>query len=460
MGMSSTATNLVTESVSQLRLSEVIGALSFALDLTEGQPRGHCLRACLVGMNIGKALGLKKDELHDLYYTLLLKDAGCSSNAARLCQLYGSDDIKMKKDYKTVNSDSLTAMAQFVFSHTKMSGPLRETLSRAMNLATNGEALATELIVTRCEQGAAIARELGFNNFVADGIHSLDEHWNGSGKPLGVLGKAIPLYSRIALLSQVIDIFHTVHGAEKTMEEVRFRNGTWFDPELCQIFIEKIASPHFWEDLKSKDTQRLLTEREFEPDPEDLELSEERFDSIANAFAKIVDAKSSYTYGHSSRVAMYSEMIATKMNFPLKRRKWIKRAALLHDLGKLAVSNCILDKPDKLDEEEWKSVRLHPHYTEIILAQILPFQELAEVAGAHHERLDGKGYPKGLSGDKITMETRVITIADVYDALTAARPYRGPMEPQKAIAIMNQDRGKAFDDACLDALIECIKEHT
>src|SRR4051812_17065008 len=129
------AKNLLIHENSTLRLSEVIGALSFALDLTEGQPKGHCLRSCFIGMNIGRALNLDKSEMHDLYYALLLKDAGCSSNAARLCQLYGSVDIQLKKDFKFVNPDSLPSLMQFMFTHTKMSGSLKDTLGRMTNLA-------------------------------------------------------------------------------------------------------------------------------------------------------------------------------------------------------------------------------------------------------------------------------------------------------------------------------------
>jgi HD-GYP domain-containing protein (c-di-GMP phosphodiesterase class II) len=249
-----------------------------------------------------------------------------------------------------------------------------------------------------------------------------------------------------------------MHGPKKVMEEVKTRRGVWFDPELCDLFLREILKPDFWRDLAASDTQKLLNDYGFSPDSEHFELTEARFDSIANAFARVVDAKSSFTFGHSSRVAIYSETIAAELKIPKARSRWIKRAALLHDLGKLAVSNCILDKPGKLDEEEWNSVRRHPAYTEEILAQITPFKELAQVAGAHHERLDGKGYPKGLAAHNITLETRIITIADVYDALTAERPYRSAMSAKKAIEIMNRDRGNAFDCTCLDALIACLKD--
>lgn len=160
----------------RLRLAEIIGALSYALDLTEGQPPGHCLRACWIGMHTGRKLGLGAEALSDLYYTLLLKDTGCSSNAARLWELYGGDDLATKRDFKLVDSQSLLQLARFVLRHAGPGEALRVRVRRLVNLYRNGEALATELVHTRCERGADIVRRLGFGESVAAGIFSLDEH--------------------------------------------------------------------------------------------------------------------------------------------------------------------------------------------------------------------------------------------------------------------------------------------
>jgi hypothetical protein len=172
-----------------LRLSDVIGAFSYALDLTEGQPPGHCLRSCWLGMHLGHDILKSADDLWDLYYTLLLKDAGCSSNAARLCELYGHDDRETKYHFKFVNNDRFLDIARFVLGHTALGSGLKDRFEKLINLAYDGEQLATELIQTRCERGAQIAQQLGFNTNVAMGIHSLDEHWNGNGRPAGLVGE-------------------------------------------------------------------------------------------------------------------------------------------------------------------------------------------------------------------------------------------------------------------------------
>src|SRR5579862_1734443 len=433
-----------------LRLSEIIAALSYALDLTEGQPPGHCLRACWIGMHIGQTLGFDPEALSDLYYALLLKDTGCSSNAARLWQLYGGDELRTKRDFKLVDSQSLLQLAGFVLDHAGPGEALRSRIKRVLNLYRNGEALATELIHTRCERGANIAKRLGFGDAVSAAIFSLDEHWNGKGRPQGLHGTAIPINARIALLAQVVDVFNTVGGERAARAEVRRRSGSWFDPQVCDAFLAAAQDETFWPALRSERLEALVMA--LEPAARAIMIDEERLDSIAEAFADIIDAKSNFTYGHSQRVAHYAEIVALELGVSASRRRWLHRGALLHDIGKLAVSNAILDKPGPLDGREWDAVKKHAHFTEEILLRVRVFNELAPVAGAHHERLDGMGYPKSLAGDAISLETRIITAADIFDAITAARPYRQAIPVQEALAIMERERDSAVDGLCLDAL--------
>lgn len=158
------------------------------------------------------------------------------------------------------------------------------------------------------------------------------------------------------------------------------------------------------------------------------------------------------------RVTFYTDLIAEELGFEESRRRWLKRASLLHDIGKLGVSNSILDKPGKLTESEWSEIKKHPAYMEDILSRIGAFSELASVAGAYHEKLDGTGYPKGLSGQEIQLETRVMTTADIFGALTAERPYRGPMPHEKALNIMEQELNTAIDPECFTALKAILPE--
>lgn len=436
-----------------LQLSELISALSHALDMTEGQPPGHCMRCCWIGMQLADHLKLSAEERWELYYTLLLKDLGCSSNAARICELYGTDDLSFKRDFKWVDG-SLGQVVRFVLQHTGKNEGVAERFRKLMRIAREGEELADEIISTRCERGAAIARDLGFSEQVCAGIHSLDEHWSGEGRPEGLKGDQIPLYARVALLTQVVDVFHNASGGEAALQEARARSGQWFDPELVQALEQVAQQPGFWQTLAGPDLPAAVLA--LAPQGHQVEVDDDYLDCVARAFGQVVDAKSPYTAGHSERVSLYTDMIAEQLGLSEERRRWLRRGALLHDVGKLGVSNSILDKPGKLDQDEWIQVQNHARFTEEILGRIGAFAELAKVAGAHHERLDGKGYPYGRKAEDISLDTRIITTADIFDAITAERPYRGATPIAKTLAIMEESVNTAIDERCFEALKQAV----
>ncbi len=440
-----------------VRLSEILGALSHALDLTEGQPPGHCVRATWIGMHVGRALRLDERQLWVLYYTVMMKDLGCSSNAARICELYLSDDIGFKRDFKAVN-DSLPSVLGFVFSHTGVKSGLSERLRAIFNLMQNGGQIADTLIETRCQRGAAVASSLRLPQAVCDGIHSLDEHWSGTGRPDRLSADEIPIQSRIALLAQVVDVFHRSTGRDAALAEARKRSGSWFDPAAVAAFEQAAAQPGFWEGLESENFAEAVYA--MEPVGPAALVDEDYLDDIARAFAQVIDSKSPFTSGHSERVAVYADLVAAELGYGETRRRWLKRAALLHDIGKLGVSNAILDKNGKLDDEQWVEMRHHAVLSERILERVSSFREMARIGGSHHERLDGRGYPRGLVAEAIDPETRIVSVADVFDALTADRPYRAAMPVAKALAIMRDDVGRAFDPDCFAALERALERVT
>ena len=433
----------------KVRLADLLGGLSHALDLTEGQPKGHCVRACWIGVQLGIELKLWPDEISDLYYTILMKDLGCSSNAARICELYLTDDIALKRDFKQIDG-SLPQALRFVLGHTGLEKGLAERFRAIINILRNGGEISRELIEARCHRGAEIAARMRFPPSVCSGIQNLDEHWDGLGKPEGLRGAAIPLFSQIALLAQVADVFFTAAGPEAARREVVLRGGTWFRPDLAVAFGRIAAQPGFWEVLADEHLPDFVTS--LEPAQATRYADEDYLDEISRAFAQVIDAKSSFTRGHSERVAVFTDMIAEELGLSPGRRRWLSRGALLHDIGKLAISNAILDKPAKLTDDEFAVIKTHPVHSAAILSGIPVFADLAPMAGGHHERLDGKGYPKRLKGGEIDLETRIVTTADIFDALTADRPYRPAMSVSQAYDIMSRDIGVAIDPDCFTAL--------
>jgi response regulator RpfG family c-di-GMP phosphodiesterase len=232
------------ESTVEIRMSEVMSAMSYALDITEGQPQGHAARSCLIGMRIAREMGLSPEMTSSLFYALLLKDIGCSSNAAKFCYLIGNDDRHAKCELKKYDWTSLSDNLKFLINNVAPAAPMLKRVGLIARLALRGQRGAKELVQIRCERGANIAAHLGLSDETADAIRALDEHWDGHGHPLGLRGNEIPLLGRILGISQTVEVFYTKHGLNAACELAQQRSGTWFDPELVRIFLSFRTMKH------------------------------------------------------------------------------------------------------------------------------------------------------------------------------------------------------------------------
>jgi putative nucleotidyltransferase with HDIG domain len=427
-----------------VRLSEVIGALSHALDITEGQPRGHAERTCLIGMRLAEMLDMPAADRSSLFYALLLKDAGCSSNAAKVAELYGADDAQVKRDRKTTDHLQAAQSLKHLWRATSPGRPL-EKASRLRALVRHGSGGSRALTALRCERGARIARLAGLGDITATAIRHLDEHWDGNGYPTGAAGEAISLGGRILCLAQTMEVFWQGGGPRAAIDVARERRGTWFDPALVDLAVRLEHDDAFWTELAAGEVGG------HEPVDRVVFAGDDHLDRIAQAFAQVVDAKSPYTGQHSAGVTEIADGMAATLGMDATERRDLRRAALLHDIGKLGVSNRILDKPGKLDDAEWSAMRRHPDLTLSILTQVGAFADLAEVAANHHERLDGRGYGRGLTAEQLDLPSRLLAVADVAEALTAERPYRGAMPADDALAIMRRDAGTSLDACAFEA---------
>lgn len=438
------------EGQERIALSEVISALSFALDLTEDAVPGHAIRTCLLGMRIGAAVGLNSREMGDLYYALLLKDIGCSSNAARMCNILGGDERAAKRSVKTVDWTRITREGLKLAWQNALPGasPWRKAM-RVVQLGINRERNNSEVIGIRCERGANIVRKIGLGEGCADAIHALDEHWNGSGYPDRLRGEAAPLLARILGVAQHLDVFAQEQGQQRAIATLQERSKTWFDPMLVRIAELLDRDGLLWTGIGSGQERALVMD--MEPGAARL-VGSRQVDRILEAFADVVDAKSPFTYRHSLGVTEAAEGLAVELGLGAARQQLIRRAALVHDLGKLAVSNSILDKPGRLTDEEWLAVREHPRLSQQILERISSFAMIATIAGRHHERLDGSGYPERLTGATLTLDDRIVAMADLYGALSEDRPYRPGMSHEQILAILSKDVPEKLDPVCFEAL--------
>ena len=444
-------------------LPDVLAALSHALDLTEGQAPGHSVRSCIIGMRLAEELGLDRSTRFALYYALLLKDAGCSSNAGPMSALFGTDDQVVKPRMKRVDWHRPVRLALQTARSVGMGQPLRARIAYFAGIARRAN-VTRELIRIRCDRGAAVALQLGFPAATAEAIASLDEHWNGQGHPAGLRGEEIPLLSRIANLAQTVEVAFYERDPATAIAEARNRRGRWFDPALVHLVTGWRRDHAWWARLRTatvNDVAALAVTLEVAPNAHqpraiDATLDADRLDAVASAFADIIDAKSPYTFRHSTGVSSYAVTIATRMGLGDATRLDLRRAGLLHDIGKLGVSNRILDKAGALTPDERTAVEQHAAHSWDILSRVGAFTRFARTASLHHERLDGTGYPWRLRAADLDTPARVLAVADVYEALTADRPYRAGLTPAVALGIMNRERGTRLCPSAVDALASCV----
>lgn len=450
---SATFGSTISYSEGSVVLSEVISALTFALDLTENAVPGHSLRTCLIGMRLAEAVGVPEHELISLYYALLLKDIGCADHVTRLSQMMGTDQRSpWSLQAGTGDLGTNPLLLQHLWRQVLPGVPVPSDLGRLAGLEARLGADLTGAAETEQHRGAETMRHLSMTEETIAAVASINERWDGSGLPNGRRGEQIPRLARICSVAQVLDAFASEHGPEMALRMLRARRGTWFDPEFVRAAQLLHTSGRLWTHCQPRDVEATRSEV-LQLDPGVFSpLTSGRVDRICEAFGNVVDAKSPFTYHHSLGVTEVAVAIARELNLTPERLSLVRRAAFLHDIGKLAVPNHILDKRGRLDAREWTIVTRHPRISGSILQRVSAFRELAALAAEHHERLDGSGYPFGLKADQLSPESRLIAMADCYSAMAENRPYRAGLQTETILNEIGRDVPAKFDPICFAAL--------
>jgi putative nucleotidyltransferase with HDIG domain len=438
--------------VGTVRTSEIVAALSRALDVTEGLPAGHAARTCYLALRLADRMGLRGVMGADLFYGALLKDLGCSSNAALLVELFGADDIELKRREALTERDHLAMALLTLRTLAGSSEPLPLRLRRLISLARGG-ADRHRIEQLRCERGADVARRAGFSDGVAEAIFNVHEHWDGLGFPQGRKGSEIPITSRIVAACAGVDVFRKSRGDDAAIAMLRARSGARYDPDIVEELLSA-CDAGLLRDMAGIDVYTELAR--LEPQSHSYVALPEDVDRIANAFADVIDTKSPFTAEHSKRVGAIASKMAQRLSMSETDVRDVRWSGLLHDIGKLGVPNTILDKRAALDEEEFAVIRRHPVLSLEILSPVAIFDRVAEIAACHHERLDGLGYFRGLTGESLGLSARVVAVADVYEALTAVRPYRIAMAPEEALRVMDRSTGDHLAAEAVTALRDVL----
>lgn len=427
-----------------VRLAELVAALSLGIDLGFGQPMEHVLRQCLISLRLAEAIGLDGNQRADVYYTALLVDVGCHSDAHEQAKWFGDDiavkAIKYDHEPRSIRM-AMTGMRQLGAGL----GPLHR-FRLGLEFAISGHRETDSMIAHH----AAIARTLGEHlelpSGVLDALGAAYERWDGKGWPGDLGGEDVPLPSRIAQLAEYAEVANRLGGVTAVRELARERRGAQFDPVLCdaldsegEVILSGLDDVGSWEAVIQAEPALAMVR------------SGEQLDQAFIAIANFIDLKSPYFLGHSRAVA---ELVAEAARRLDADPHTLYRAGLVHDWGRLGLSNAILDKPTALGAGEWERVRLQPQMTQRMLRQSDALAPLAAIAVQHRERLDGSGYPAGLSGSAVSRPARILAAADAYQAMREPRPHREALSAEAAAAELRREvKAGRMDGDAVDAVL-------
>lgn len=444
----------MSASSTEVRVAELVATLSLGTDLGLGQPMEHIIRTTLLSLRLADRLGLEHDERCEVYYSGLLAWVGCHTDAYEQAKWFGDDLTAKAAGYDYDMGRTRNQIAYLM----KSVGQGKPLLERARLFAQLPAAARRNQLVDLHNHWLAadgLAQRLGLGAELRRSLSQSFERWDGKGVA-GLAGDEIRLASRVVALADVVTVVNDARGQAAAVQVARERSGTQFDPALVDLFCASagellVDSAHgsSWSDVIDAEPALGAT------------LSGEALDDALGAIADFTDVKSPYTIGHSRTVAAIAIAGAEHFGLPQERCLTLKRAALLHDLGRLGVSNAIWDKPEPLSTAETERVRLHPYLTERMLASTPSLRPLASIAVQHHERLDGSGYPRGLSGSSISEEGRLLAAADAYAARTEPRPYREALSPVAAASSLREEvRAGRLDGDAVEAVLTAAGHRT
>jgi HD-GYP domain-containing protein (c-di-GMP phosphodiesterase class II) len=432
----------------RVRLAELIAALSLATDLGLGLPQEHVLRQCRIALGLADLLGLDEAHRAAVYHVAMLAWVGCTADSHELAAQFG-DDIELRANIYGTELAGLSVMTYLLRRVGDGRPPLRRAQMAAALVASRGRP-AAEALSTHCQVASVIADRLGLGPDVQRPLLHMFDRWDGRGTPGAARGEELPLATRVVQVADIAEVYHRAGGHEAAIAVVRERSGGQFDPRVAEAFVDcaaellaGLAEESSWDAVIAAEpglSKRILT-------GEDL-------DAALEAVADFGDLKSPWFTGHSRGVAQLAAGAAQQAGLPEEAVVELRRAALLHDLGRAGVPNTIWDKPGPLTDAERERVRLHPYYTERMLARPEVLARLGAIAACHHERVDGSGYHRSMPGSALSPAARILAAADVYHALTEPRPHREALDADGAAAALRDEvRAGRIDAGAADEVL-------
>jgi len=433
----------------QVRTAEVVASLCLATDLGMGFPFEHGLHSTLCAVRLAERLGVNAETASQVYYGCLLSYSGCTVDADIVSETF--PDGALLRHFTPVMFG--TPAQSLIGIMRALANPASPPPARAIQVAGRLPKAVRghqRHVAALCEVAQMLSERLGMARPVRAMFAHLTERWDGKGAPAGLEGEEILLALRIVHVARDAAFQHLLGGAEYAARIIRERAGGAFDPSIAALLADEAADILAPDDVGSAWDETMAAE----PAPR-LLLEAKAIDEALAAMGDFADLASPYLVGHSAGVAELATAAAQRCGFQANDVVAIRRAALVHDVGRVAVSARIWQKAAPLTPDEWEHVRLHAYHCERILRRSPFLAALAPTATFHHERLDGAGYHRGATAAGLTPAARLLAAADAYHAMTEPRPHRPALPPPEAADLLGQEaRAGRLDADCVAAVLE------
>ncbi len=433
-------------------LAALLCALSFATGLGFGGHMDHGLGSAFLGLQIADALALTDVDREAIFYGALLKDVACTACSAGMASFLPDEEQVSLADVILLDPSNLGDMVGWLSKYLQLDAHFPQRIAKLLSFMVQCGPIIKEAMRSHCEIAELFARQLGFPDSVQETLRFQWERWDGKGMAYGLKGPTIPRTARILHLVQVLDLTYRLGGPESARMVAQAKRGSRFDPESVDAFLILAQHADFWSIFEAQSTQEaLLARRPMTTADNVLEGLTER---VCEVLADFIDLKTRETWHHSRTVAEVAEGIGTCLGLGPSELRQLRCAALVHDIGKVAIPMPLLARREHLSPSEWETYRLHPYYTQRILERVEALQDLVPAAAAHHEWMNGQGYHLQLSGAQIPLHGRILAIANAYTRLVQQQE-----DQRKTAKVLREIRsrvGTQFDQACYDALVMSV----
>ncbi|MGH3863177.1 HD domain-containing phosphohydrolase [Actinokineospora sp.] len=438
----------------RLRMADLLAALSVATDLGMGRPPEKAIRSCLLATGLARALDRPDAQVRAVYLASLVRHVGCTATAALEARIYGGDELASRRAAEPADFGDSREMLAMTFGIGRGAGPRRPFL---VAQAVAGDVRHGKTIFRSiCDAASLLAGRLGLGQEVQNSLYQQFERWDGKGAPLGLARDEITLTARISEVATQAVLAHQAGGPDAAVAKIDQRAGGWFDPLVAEVF--RRHGPGLLREIDAGDPWEAVLAAE--PSPV-WHIAASDLDRVARCFADMVDLKSTYTLGHSTEVADLAEGAARSLGLAEREVEDLRRAALLHDLGRVGVSSAVWEKAGHLTRGEREQIRLHGYHTERILACSRVLEPLGRIAGLHHERLDGSGYHHGVAAPAIGTSARILAAADAFQTATQDRPHRPARRPEEAAeSLIAEGAAGRLDLDCVRAVVAAAGQQT